>query len=200
MALVTIEADSRIRNVLGQPLTVRERHHPILLALPHRDRPLDLCEVEPPIAGESQVIVAPAGNAARDGPLEDGGQELGEIARQRCLIDVGDQASKRGRDIRSFDLAEDFRLLLEPGRERRFPFQRQVELLNILGAHPRHPVEASRCEWRYSGQRHGRGTPIRQVGGAGQSVGTPAGPADGHEFIDIKLAKDRLNVRDGVCY
>ena len=86
--------------MLGQPLTVREWHHPILFALPHRHRPLARGQVASPVPGEGQVIVAPAGDSTRDGSTEDSRHELCELAGERRLIDIGDQASKRGRDGR----------------------------------------------------------------------------------------------------
>src|SRR2546423_1392579 len=46
MTLIAVQVDPCIRNVFREPLSVREGHHPILLALPHRHRWLDLREVE----------------------------------------------------------------------------------------------------------------------------------------------------------
>ena len=121
MTLLTIKANPRIWYVLRQPLAVRERHHPILSALPYSNWPLDLCQVESPVPGERQVIVPPTGDAARHCAADAAGHELRELAGQRHLIDLGDQASECGRDIRCLDVAEDFRLFMEPWDKRRLP-------------------------------------------------------------------------------
>jgi hypothetical protein len=59
----------KCRNI--QLLTVRnwhmgERNHPILPALPHRDRDLDAIKVESPGLYEGEVVVAPPIDALPD--------------------------------------------------------------------------------------------------------------------------------------
>ena len=80
MTLIAAQVHPCIRNVFRQPLSVREGHHPILLALPHRHRSIDLREVESPVAHKRQIVVTPTRDAIRDGVPEGGGQEVGEDA------------------------------------------------------------------------------------------------------------------------
>src|SRR5256885_13878445 len=57
-------------------------------------RSLDLREVESPVAYKRQIIVTPTRDAVRDGVPEAGGQEVGEDASQRALVDVRYQAAQ----------------------------------------------------------------------------------------------------------
>jgi len=72
MTLIAVQVHPCIRNVFRQPLSVREGHHPILLALPHRHRSIDLREVESPVAHKRQIVVTPTRDAVRDGVPEGG--------------------------------------------------------------------------------------------------------------------------------
>ena len=83
MTLIAVQVHPCIRNVFREPLSVREGHHPILLALPHRHRSIDLREVESPVAHKRQIVVTPTRDAVRDGVPEGGGQEFREDAGQR---------------------------------------------------------------------------------------------------------------------
>jgi len=75
MTLIAVQVHPCIRNVFREPLSVREGHHPILLALPDRHRWLDLREVESPVAHKRQIVVTPTRDAIRDGVPEGGGQD-----------------------------------------------------------------------------------------------------------------------------
>src|SRR5260221_1347123 len=56
------------REALLEPAAVRDRDHQILDALPEQHRDADVSEPEPPRAREREVVVAPAGDAGREGP------------------------------------------------------------------------------------------------------------------------------------
>ena len=103
MTLIAVQVHPRIRNVFREPLSVREGHHPILLALPHCHGSLDIREVESPVAHKGQIVVTPTRDAVRDGVPEGGGQEVREDARQRALVDVRYQTAQGRANLRSLD-------------------------------------------------------------------------------------------------
>ena len=51
---------TRVRDVVGEPLAVRERDHPVMRALSHVNPRRDVRDVEAPRLGERDVVVEPA--------------------------------------------------------------------------------------------------------------------------------------------
>ncbi len=70
VSLVVEEPGLRARDVRGQPLAVRERHHAVLRALPDGDGHADPGKVEAPRVHERDVVVEPAPDARRDRLVE----------------------------------------------------------------------------------------------------------------------------------
>ena len=81
--------------VIGQPGTVGEGDHPVLVALPDRDGRAGAlpaaAQRESPVPDEGQVIVPPAGDAAGQRGTERGGEVLGELPADHRPVRLGQQ-------------------------------------------------------------------------------------------------------------
>ena len=69
-ALAGEQVSARARDVRGQPLAVRQRDHPVLVALPDGDSPEGRrrdAHGEAPVTGGRQVIISPAVDAFAHG-------------------------------------------------------------------------------------------------------------------------------------
>src|ERR1700736_5643630 len=91
MPFVREQVCRRGRYVARQPLAVRERHHPVIAALPDGHGARDRRQVEAQISSESKVVVAPPADAGGYGPVEGFGRPFGVVAGQRRLVDLSDQ-------------------------------------------------------------------------------------------------------------
>src|SRR5438309_9216757 len=162
MTLIAVQVHPCIRNVFGEPLSVREGHHPILLALPHRHRWLDLREVESPVAHKRQIVVTPTRDAIRDGVPEGGGQEVGEDARQRALVDVRYQTAQGRANLRPLDFHICPHSILKKRGERRLSLHCEAVLLEVARGHTGHPVQSIDTVWCDAGQGYGCGAAVWQ--------------------------------------
>src|SRR6185437_10581296 len=122
--------------VRGEPLTVGERDHVVLVALPDGRAVAGRVQVEAPVRHEREVVLKPAVDALADGGAQGRGQVVGELCRQRRRVGTGDEAAERGRDLLAGDLAEGRRFFFEEGGQGRDAACRELELLDVLWSHP----------------------------------------------------------------
>jgi hypothetical protein len=128
--------DDGARQVGGQPLTVCERDHQVLAALPEVGGDRDRVEVEAPRAGERQVVVEPTVDADRHRLAELAGQEVAELAGERLPVDRRKQCLYLGLHLVAGD-PQQFRTSgLEVRAELRLPREGGTELVVVLLAHP----------------------------------------------------------------
>jgi hypothetical protein len=136
VTLVVVQVDAGARHVRGEPRAVGEGDHPVVRALPHRDRDPEVGQVEPPGADEREVVVAPAGDAGGDGPAERVRDHVGEVTGQRRLVDLVDQAAQLFCYLLPGHRREPGRNGVQEGLQRLTGLGRGAELLEVLRPHP----------------------------------------------------------------
>ena len=195
-------------DVGGQPPAVRERDHPVLVALPdrhrcrlggHRRRGLP-AQGEAPVPGEREVVVPPARDAGVHRGAQGGGEVIGELPGERGLVGLEHQAAQRPGHALPGEGAHHGRLLLQEGGQRGFAAQCRAELRDVLGAHAGQPVQALRLIRRHPGDGGRRQAAPGQGRGAGQRVRPAAGPAGRDEGARAELVQDRRGVLGHVGY
>ena len=95
VALVGLQMDLRLRNVLRHPLTVGKRHEPVVLPVPQLKRHPNLGKLEPPRFDAPEVVLLPAFRAGRQPLLTLGMEKIQEIVRQRGLVDLGQERGEK---------------------------------------------------------------------------------------------------------
>jgi hypothetical protein len=178
-----------------QPPAVRERDHPVLVALPDGGArwPLPV-QGEAPVPGERQVVVPPARDArAQRGP-QAGGDVVGVGAGEYGLVGLDHQAAERLGHILAGHGAQRGRLAVEEGGQLGLAAQRRAELRDVLRTHARHPVQAGGQVGRDPGDRRRRQAAAGQGRGTGQRVRAAAGPARRDEAARAEVVQDRGGV------
>jgi len=179
------------RHVFDEPLAVRERHHQILLPLPHRDRDADRRELEPPGADEREVVVEPPPRPAAERPMERRRHELAERAGHLGLVDLGDQAPELGHDLVRFHGAESLYVRSHPAEQLVGVARGERVLDLVVLPHPHRPVQALRVVGRDPGDRRGGADAVGQQRRARERMGPAAGPAHREEPLGAEVIGER---------
>src|SRR5437899_10490157 len=88
-----------------QPAAMRERYPAVLGAGPDGDGDADALGLESPRPGESQVVVAPAGDAVGYRATKAPCQDVGEFLNEGSPVDVGDETTKGVGNLRAGECA-----------------------------------------------------------------------------------------------
>jgi hypothetical protein len=192
-------ADVRLdaRDPLGEPAAVRDRDHPVLHALPEERRDAELVELEAPRTGEGEVVVAPAADPVRERAIEVPLRVLGALAGEDGGVHRRQERHPHVLDLLGRRRAQLGGLALEVRLELLRPRERGLELLDVLLALPREPVDPLRRVRRRRGDR-GRGETAFGARAAGEGVRAAARAAERDVALDVERVEHVLDVRDDV--
>ncbi len=137
-------------------------NHQILPSLNDERRHPDRLELEPPRAGEGEVVVDPPVDAPGEAAAEAVEHVRAQLAVECGRVDVGEEGSHRLDEPRDVELAEVREVALQRRTERLLALLREAELDDVPLAHALGQVELGAIRRRDRGRRGNRDDAVRE--------------------------------------